>query len=43
MTIVCPTEHMFAGIAHRNTSKSQVAYYLSFFPYERNISIAANP
>jgi hypothetical protein len=41
--IVQPQEQKYTGIAHANVRKSQVAYFLPGFPYERLISIAANP
>ncbi len=39
---VQPQEQKYTGIAHANTRKSQDAYFLPGFPYERLISVAVN-
>ena len=43
MITVYPSEHVFVRIAKQDMSVRQAAYYSPCFPYERLISIAANP
>ncbi len=43
MIAVYPPELMFSGIAVKDTSVRQEAYYLFGFSYEKFISLATNP